>query len=222
MLAKTLLGGARKGPRRLIQIVRDQKKDLMTHLGIVLKDGPSVFGQLAAVAYTRFFQKRRLPMILSPKSANRFYLFFQTEHLPDPESRVTLHSDSMDDYGMPRLEARIRFSEADYRTVSTLITLFGERIEKTGLGSFHLSQEDRDLLNGGNLEGFNSNSHNIGTTRMSRDPSQGVVNADCRIHTVDNLYVAGSSVFPTSSHANPTLMIVAMSLRLAEHLTTQR
>lgn len=95
-------------------------------------------------------------------------------------------------------------------------------MEKTGLGSFHLSQEDRDLLKGGKLEGFNSNSHNIGTTRMSSDPFQGVVNSDCRIHNVDNLYVAGSSVFPTSSHANPTLMIVAMSLRLADHLTAQR
>jgi choline dehydrogenase-like flavoprotein len=49
-----------------------------------------------------------------------------------------------------------------------------------------------------------------------------VVNSDCRIHNVDNLYVAGSSVFPTSSHANPTLMIVAMSLRLAEHLVNQK
>jgi choline dehydrogenase-like flavoprotein len=94
-------------------------------------------------------------------------------------------------------------------------------MEEAGLGSFHLSQEDRDLLKGGKLEGFNSNSHNIGTTRISRDPSQGVVNSDCRIHNVDNLYVAGSSIFPTSSHANPTLMIVAMSLRLAEHLTSQ-
>jgi choline dehydrogenase-like flavoprotein len=222
LLAKTLLGGARKGPRRLIQIIRDQRKDLMTHLRIVLKDGSSVFGQLAAVAYTRFFQKRRLPMILSPKSTNRFYLFFQTEHAPDSDSRALLNPSSRDEYGIPRLEVRIRFSETDYRTVSTLITLFGERIEKTGLGSFHLSQEDRDLLKGGKLEGFNSNSHNIGTTRMSRNPSQGVVNSDCRIHNVDNLYVAGSSVFPTSSHANPTLMIVAMSLRLADHLTAQR
>ncbi len=218
MLAKTLLGGARKGPRRLIQIVMEQKKDLLTHLGIVLKDGPAVFGQLAAVAYTRFFQKRRLPMILSPKSTNRFHLFFQTEHIPDAESRVILNPSSSDEYGMPRLEAQIRFSETDQRTVRTLITLFGERMEKAGLGSFVLSQEDQDRLKGGNLQGFNSNAHNIGTTRMSKDPSQGVVNPDSHIHRVDNLYVAGSSVFPTSSHANPTLMIVAMSLRLADHL----
>ncbi|MCX6960782.1 MAG: GMC family oxidoreductase [Verrucomicrobia bacterium] len=218
LLVKTLLGGARKGPRRLFQIVMEQKQDLLTHLGIVLKDGPAVFGQLAAVAYTRFFQKRRLPMILSPKSTNRFHLFFQTEHIPDPESRVMLNTSSADEYGMPRLEARIRFSETDQRTVRTLITLFGERMEKSGLGSFVLSQEDQDLLKGGNLQGFNSNSHNIGTTRMSKDPSQGVVNPDCRIHGVDNLYLAGSSIFPTSSHANPTLMIIALSIRLADHL----
>jgi choline dehydrogenase-like flavoprotein len=53
---------------------------------------------------------------------------------------------------------------------------------------------------------------------MSERPEDGVVDVNCRVHGVENLYVAGSSVFPTSSHANPTLMIVALSLRLADHL----
>jgi choline dehydrogenase-like flavoprotein len=60
--------------------------------------------------------------------------------------------------------------------------------------------------------------HPMGTTRMASCPSKGVVNADCRVHGVENLYVAGSSIFPTGGHANPTLLIVALAARLASHL----
>ena len=60
--------------------------------------------------------------------------------------------------------------------------------------------------------------HHMGTTRMHDDPKQGVVDADCRVHGISNLYVAGSSVFPTGGSSNPTMMIVTLALRLAEHL----
>src|SRR5262245_5617132 len=61
-------------------------------------------------------------------------------------------------------------------------------------------------------------SHHLGTTRMSADPKTGVVDANCQVHGVDDLYIAGSSVFPTAGHANPTLTIAAMSLRLVDYL----
>jgi choline dehydrogenase-like flavoprotein len=61
-------------------------------------------------------------------------------------------------------------------------------------------------------------SHHLGTTRMGDDTKTSVVDRDCRIHTLDNLYIAGSSVFPMGGYANPTLTIVALALRLAEHL----
>jgi choline dehydrogenase-like flavoprotein len=60
----------------------------------------------------------------------------------------------------------------------------------------------------------------MGTTRMATDPKHGVVDADLRVHGVDNLYVASSSVFPTVGYSNPTLTIVALALRLADHLKT--
>ena len=68
------------------------------------------------------------------------------------------------------------------------------------------------------LEG---NFHHLGTTRMHTDPTMGVVDADCRVHGVRNLYVAGSSVFPTYGCSNPTLTVVALALRLADHLKKQ-
>ena len=60
--------------------------------------------------------------------------------------------------------------------------------------------------------------HHLGTTRMSEDPAMGVVNSELRSHDLHNLYIAGSSVFPTYGFANPTLTIVALTLRLADHL----
>ena len=60
--------------------------------------------------------------------------------------------------------------------------------------------------------------HHMGTTRMATDPAQGVVDADCRVHGLTNLYIGGSSVFPTGGYVNPTYSIVQMALRLADHL----
>ena len=65
------------------------------------------------------------------------------------------------------------------------------------------------------LEG---NFHHLGATRMHAEASKGVVDADCRVHGIRNLYVAGSSVFPTYGCSNPTLTVVALALRLADHL----
>jgi choline dehydrogenase-like flavoprotein len=218
MLVKTLLGGARKGPHRLLRILQDQRKDLLNHAKIVFQDGFSIAPQLAAVIYTRFFQKRRLPMILPPKRNNHFPLFFQAEHAPNYHSRVLLDPTQQDEFGLPRLKAQIRFSPVDYHTVRTFIKTFADRVREVGLGTFTLSKEDLAFLANPSSRPFNSNSHNIGTTRMSDVPAKGVVDPHCRVHSVKNLYIASSSVFPTSSHANPTLMIIALAIRLADHL----
>jgi choline dehydrogenase-like flavoprotein len=218
LLVKTLLGGARKGPKRLFQIIGEQWRELLAHAWIVLKDGPGIFGQVGAVAYTRFIQKRRLPTVLPPRKANHFPLFYQTEHAPLRESRVLLDHSSVDDFGMPRLEARIRFSEVDYRTIRTFVSLFKERMKESDLGTFHLSEAEEEFLAHPERKRFNSNAHNIGTTRMAVTPETGVVDVNCKVHGVENLFVAGASVFPTSSHANPTLMLIALALRLADYL----
>jgi len=65
---------------------------------------------------------------------------------------------------------------------------------------------------------FSSRAHHLGTTRMSDNPLNGVVDSNCKVYGVSNLYVAGSSVFPTGGHANPTLTLIALTLRLADHL----
>ena len=66
--------------------------------------------------------------------------------------------------------------------------------------------------------GLRPGDHHMGALRMSAAPCDGIVDPNCKVHTVDNLFIAGSSVFPTSGHANPTLALVALALRLADHL----
>ena len=75
-------------------------------------------------------------------------------------------------------------------------------------------EDTEDLI----LEGAGTLSHHMGTTRMHESPRMGVTDANCRVHGLQNLYVAGSSLFPCAGHQNPTLTIVALALRLADHL----
>jgi choline dehydrogenase-like flavoprotein len=85
-------------------------------------------------------------------------------------------------------------------------------LRRQGIGRLDATGEDfSDRL-------YRDASHHIGTARMSRDPRDGVVDEQCAVHGVGNLFVAGSAVFPTSGHANPTLTIVALAIRLAGHL----
>ena len=117
-----------------------------------------------------------------------------------------------------------RLLPIDTHSIRVLADTFDAELKRTGLGSVEKSEwleTDTvdwpiDLAIGRHpIGGY----HHMGTTRMADDPTQGVVDAQCRTHGIENLYIAGSSVFPTSGWANPTLTIVAMTLRLADHLS---
>ncbi|NKF21967.1 FAD-dependent oxidoreductase [Solimonas marina] len=150
------------------------------------------------------------------------YLSVRAEQAPNPDSRVTL-GDECDALGMPKLQLNWRLSEIDKRTVRTLALAVDAGLRRRDLGHVEpaawlddpqLPWEIDPLIGQHPIGGY----HHIGTTRMAASARRGVVDADCRIHGIDNLFVAGSSVFPTSGWANPTLTIVALALRLADHL----
>lgn len=130
------------------------------------------------------------------------------EQPPTAASRVTL-GEERDRLGMPRLVLDWQIDESVYRSLYRLQELLGRHLEATGLGRLHSTNE---------RPSFTDASHHMGTTRMSRSPRDGVVDTECRVHGMENLYVASSSVFPSAGHANPTWTIVALSLRLASHL----
>jgi len=136
---------------------------------------------------------------------------------PMRESRITL-TDEVDALGLPRAKLTWVVHDQDKADIARLINRFGREAGRLNLGRvqnlFDPAQPFRDDLHIG--------WHHMGTTRMSRDPEAGVVDKDCRVHSVGNLYIAGSSVFRTSGSGTPTMTIVALALRLADHLKTKR
>ena len=139
----------------------------------------------------------------------------QAEQAPNPSSRVTLGT-RRDRFGQPVARVDWRPAASDRASIRASQEVVDGSLRAAGLGhvEFMLGDEDPPAL----LEG---NFHHLGTTRMHRDPAGGVVDADCRVHGMRNVYVAGSSVFPTYGCSNPTLTVAALALRLADHLKKQ-
>jgi choline dehydrogenase-like flavoprotein len=107
------------------------------------------------------------------------------------------------------------YSAGDITTAREAIKLFADDIGRSGIGTFEYDPASIEL----EMTRYGAyGGHHLGTARMGADPRTSVVDADCRVHGLRNLYVAGGAVFPTSSQANPTLTIVALSMRLATHL----
>lgn len=134
----------------------------------------------------------------------------ETQHQPDPESRVTLDPTTKDMFGDPVPGLRFRIGEFDRRTQEQAREYIAMLLTEFGVKDVRLASRVKQ------------GAHHMGTCRMSRDPALGVVNADCQVHGIPNLFVAGSSVFPTSGARQPTLTIAALALRLAKHLADLR
>src|SRR5690606_2936309 len=144
------------------------------------------------------------------KKYTKFEVVAQTEQAPDPDNRVVL-SNRRDRLGLPQVKLINYWRDIDKESVKKAESIFANAFATAGLGDMNLEplEKQRVML---------STHHNMGTTRMSEDPRTGVVDAQCKVHGISNLYVAGSSVFPTGGFANPTLTIVALAIRLADHI----
>ena len=150
------------------------------------------------------------------ENAKNYVFSTRIEQTPNPDSRIELAA-TKDVLGLQEVNLNWQLSELDKRTIKEANLMIGKELGRIGLGRLKL----RDWL-------FKENSHwphylgggghHMGVTRMNNDPKKGVVDANCKVHGLPNLYVAGSSVFPTVGTANPTLTIVALAIRLADHL----
>ena len=137
------------------------------------------------------------------------------EQEPNPESRVTLTEDK-DSFGLRRVEMNWQLCEADLKTIRTLSIELAKEMARLNLARVQLAPFILDTHLEIPAEGFG---HHMGTTRMSTDPRYGVVDENCRVHGIQNLYIGGSSVYPKCGGHNPTLTIVMLSLRLGEFLS---
>lgn len=165
---------------------------------------------LLSNAYRRVV-KRQFPIIRIEKLT----LVCLVEQVPNACSRVTL-AERKDALGMPISRIDWRIGELEWRSVLRFSELIGLELRRIGLPEHspnaRLSEEIDWRSN------FIDRYHPTGTTRMADSPQQGVVDRNCKVHGVSGLYIAGSSVFPTAGHGNPTLMIVALAIRLADWL----
>lgn len=218
-IAKAGLAVARtRGLRRKWSKLRTVLPSIPPHLAVVAKDGVAAIPRLAGLMQARVHKSRRLPSILPSVRSPYLGLYFQAEQTPNPDSRITLSEDQVDEHGMPRAKVDLRFTEQDLRTIVAAHALFRERYQASGAGEFVYDEPGLIDYMSNRFLNFNSGAHHIGTTRMATSPQTGVVNQDCRVYGTDNLYMAGSSVFPTGGHANPTLTIVALSIRLGQYI----
>jgi choline dehydrogenase-like flavoprotein len=189
--------------KRLVQGVRQKAVgDFVKHLGAMITDidgvAVAVYGKLA---------KGHFPVKM-------IRLDNQGEVAPNPESRITL-SPERDGLGKSRARLQWRLSALDKHSLRRTHEILGQELGRAGLGRLQIELDEDDTVWPPNLT---AGHHHMGTTRMHVDPKQGVVDSNCRVHDMENLFIAGSSVFPTSGGVNPTLTIVALAIRLADHV----
>ena len=146
-----------------------------------------------------------------------FEIKVRSEQSPNRESRVRLNN-QRDRIGLPMVDLDWRTSEQDRVSVRENVRLLGEALAAAGIGRVVFP---RNMAAVPWIDGMGGGWHQMGTTRMAQDPKSGVVDENCRVHGVPNLYVAGASVFPTYGFANPTFTIIALSLRLADHVAAR-
>jgi choline dehydrogenase-like flavoprotein len=154
---------------------------------------------------------RGLTRVARPLRAARYQMIIDLEQGPNPDNRVLL-SDRRDRFGRPQAVLHYRFREEDALNRARVCAIVGRELERARAGQIVV--DPAQVINP-------KHHHHSGTTRMHTDPSEGVVDEQLRVHGMENLYVAGSSVFPTAGFANPTLTAIALALRLADHLATK-
>ncbi len=168
--------------------------------------------------------KKKLGWVDRKVPRSRFLdVITRSEQAPNPDSRITL-TDELDAVGLPKAQLDWRLTGLDHKTIVAMHKKVAQEIGALGRGRMKIelletTVADADRWSGEGEKGILGGGwHHMGTTRMADTPAKGVVDSNCKVFGVENLFVAGSSVFTTSSAFNPTMTIVAMALRLAGHL----
>jgi choline dehydrogenase-like flavoprotein len=165
----------------------------------------------------RMLAERKLPSVVLGAANGAYALEFHAEQASNPLSVLTL-SDQRDRLGMRRLRVDWRMTDGDIESLQRAYAVLAGALTRSGVG--RLDYDPDDLAMRARAEGAYGG-HHIGAARMSSTPSEGVVDLQCRVHGVGNLFLASAAVFPTSGQANPTLTILAITLRIASRLKNE-
>ncbi|MGB6336798.1 MAG: GMC family oxidoreductase [Thermoanaerobaculia bacterium] len=185
----------------------DFPDDLDVHVANIVKDFDMVLEGVSRKAFGRS---------IDDSSDDHYGYVFDTmvELTPNPDSRVTL-TEERDALGTPRVRLDWRACNRDHENLWRCYEIIGEEIGRAGLGRVRVFREREDRIW---ADQMGRPYHHMGTTRAHRNPKNGVVNEHMQVHGVPNLFLAGSSVFPTGGHVPPTFTIVALAIRLADHM----
>lgn len=188
------------------RLAKGPRNHAMRDAGLIVSHA----GMLARGLHARLVKRQRVR-----RKVTSIGFLVSSEQQPNPNSRVEL-GQRLDRLGLPGAKIDWRVGELEAKSQASLAQTIAAEFERLGLPAVQLADWVRTERYADAK--FADGCHPIGTTRIAVDPRDGVVDADCEVHDVERLYVAGSSVFPTGSHANPTLMIVALAVRLSDHL----
>ncbi|MCP4925058.1 MAG: GMC family oxidoreductase [Gammaproteobacteria bacterium] len=154
------------------------------------------------------------PAPLTKEPGTYIQVHMAMEPIPNPDAFVRL-GDDLDRFGQRKLECKWLVTEQELANARRAIEIGALEFARMGFGRAHAQILDRpDEW----PDAFTSGKHHCGTTRMADNPKQGVVDRNCKVFGIDNLFVTGSSIFPNIGHTNPTLNLIALSLRLADHI----
>jgi choline dehydrogenase-like flavoprotein len=167
----------------------------------------TVLSDVSALTVAAYYRVREPKPSLESLSVR-----LEAEQSPNPSSRVML-IDERDALGNRRIGLDWQIASEDRNNIMNTVMELGRAVGASGFGRM-VTSLDKDNID----SHITTCWHHMGTTRMHDDPRRGVVDRNCRLHKIENLFVAGSSVFPTGGRVNPTLTIVALAIRLSEHL----
>src|SRR5271166_2837561 len=191
---------------------------LGAHLANVVLGAPRAAEDMYTILRDRFIRKPKKPGFLVRNHGGRYALHYHAEQVPNPDSRIVL-TDDLDRYGVPRASIDLRFVDQDVRSVIDSHKLLDTALHTNKIGRLEFWYPPEEL-DDRVMEQATDGYHQVGTTRMGDNPRNSVVDRNLKVHGVDNLYVASSSVFPTTGQANSTLLAVALAMRLASRLRT--
>ncbi len=164
-----------------------------------------------------FLHKVKKKLLNLSAQADTFSVRNFMEQVPNPDNRVTL-SDTKDALACRKVNINWQINEADKKSMLSFHQILRDELKRLAIGELESPLIDQEYSKWPIAQDA---SHHMGTTRMGSDPKNSVVNTDLKIHGVENLYVVGSSVFPTGGYANPMATIVALAVRLTEHLKSK-
>lgn len=191
-----------------------QASPALAHVRNVVRGIPQLLGFAGEYIFRIKLARRKLPYTLVSNADGSYPLEFNSEQTPTASNRITLTGE-VDRHGLPRVQVVWRLSEADTDSAYRACLLLQDSLHARGVCrlEFDTARLQQRVTRSVPLGG-----HHIGTARMASSPRDGVVDSNCAVFGLTNLFVASSAVFPTSGHANPTLTIVALAVRLARHL----